>query len=74
MLIVTSANLESTASSGNSDFCDGCDGGAFGDVGRQQPERVDVGAGVHRPPDRVPSGAARGHGRSVAQRAVMSLE
>src|SRR5215467_5751077 len=55
-------------------FADVGDGGAFGHVVRQQSERVVFAAGLNRPPDRVPAGAARGQGRPVAQRAVVAFE
>src|SRR5215472_9239830 len=53
---------------------DARDGSAFGHVERQQPERVVFAVGLDRPPDLVPAGAARGQGRPVAQRAVVSFE
>src|SRR5262249_28295531 len=53
---------------------DAADGGALGHVVRQQPERVLFAGGLHRPPDRVAAGAARGQGRLVAKRAVVSFE
>src|SRR5215470_702381 len=49
-------------------------GGALGHVEGQQPERVLFAVGLYRPPDRVPAGAARGQGRPVAERAVVSFE
>ena len=50
----------------------GC-GGALGDVGGQQRERVLFGRRLDRPPDRVPAGAARGERRLVAKRALGAL-
>src|SRR5215468_7650999 len=55
-------------------FADAGDAGALGHVERQQSERFVFGVGLHRPPDRVTAGAARGQGRPVAQRARVSLE
>ena len=45
------------------DLADARCGGALGDVERQQPERVCLGRGLHRPPDRVLARAARGERR-----------
>src|SRR5215470_15033217 len=56
------------------DLTDAGDGGALGHKERQQSERVLFAADLHRPPDRVPAGAARGQGRPVAQGAVVSFE
>ena len=56
------------------DLADAGDSGALGHVERQQPERVFFAAGLDRPPDRVPAGAARGQGRLVAKRAAVSFE
>src|SRR5215470_338382 len=50
------------------------DGGALGHVVRQQAERFFFAAGLDGPPDRVPASAARGQGRPVAKRAVVSFE
>src|SRR5215469_5379768 len=55
-------------------FADTGDGGACGYVVRQQGERVVFAVGLDRPPDLVPAGAARGQGRPMAQRAVVSFE
>ena len=49
-------------------------GGALGDEERQQRERVRLGRGVDRPPDRVAAGGARGQRRAVAERALVAPE
>jgi hypothetical protein len=56
------------------DLTDAADRRALGDVVGKQPERLLFGVRVNSPPDRVPAGAARGQGRTVAKRAVESFE
>src|SRR5437016_10460186 len=56
------------------DLGDGRGGRALRDVARQQPECVVLSCGFDRPPDRVPTGAARRERRSVAKGAFVPLE
>ena len=50
------------------------DGGAGGDVVRELPERVGLGLGLDRPPDRVAAGAARPERGLMPKRALVALE
>src|SRR5689334_3507329 len=56
------------------DLADARDGGAGGDVVREQPERAGLGLGFDRPPDRVAAGAAGRERGLMAKRAVVALE
>jgi hypothetical protein len=56
------------------DLADTADGRALGDVVGEEPERLLLGLGLDRPPDRVSAGAARREGRAMTQRAPVSLE
>src|SRR5438034_3786481 len=56
------------------DLVHASDSGAFGDVGRQQRERVLSAFRFDFPPDRVAAGAARSEGGLVAKWAWVSLE
>jgi hypothetical protein len=67
-------DVESDQRSWDLHFAYAGDGGSFGDVGRQQSQRVLLTRRFDRPPDRVAAGAARGKGRSVTERAVVTLE
>src|SRR5437762_14245891 len=55
-------------------LADGRDGGALGDVERQQLECAFLAVGVDCPPDLVAAGAARCQGRPVAKRALVAFE
>src|SRR5512136_473999 len=50
------------------------DGGALGDVWREQPQRLRFARGVNRPPDRVPARTARRERGAVTEWTRVSFE